>query len=103
MAKSSRASNLFFLILYLLVPVILYCIPAERIFHGHQLCLFHNFLGVDCWGCGMTRAIFSLMYLDFPGAWEYNRLVVFVAPLLLYLYLKLIYKTVQKIRNPKSQ
>lgn len=82
---------------YLLLPVALYCIPLEKILHGHTICLFHNLFGTDCYGCGMTRALFSLLHLDFSAAWDYNRLVVITAPLLLYLYIREVAKTIKTL------
>ena len=74
-----------------LLPAFVYLIPLEWLFdEGHTLCLFHNLTGQECWGCGMTRALASVAYLDFEAAWGYNRAVVVVAPLLLYIWLKWI-------------
>ena len=74
-----------------LLPAFVYLIPREWLFdEGHTLCLFHNLTGQECWGCGMTRALVSVAYLDFEAAWGYNRAVVVVAPLLLYIWLKWI-------------
>ena len=74
-----------------LLPAFVYLIPLEWLFdEGHTLCLFHNLTGQECWGCGMTRALASVAYLDFGAAWGYNRAVVVVAPLLLYIWLKWI-------------
>ena len=53
---------------------------------------------IDNQGCGMTRALFSLLHLDFTAAWNYNRLVIIVAPLLLYLYVKEVAKTIGELR-----
>lgn len=39
-----------------------------------------------------------LLHLDFTAVWNYNRLVVIVAPLLLYLYLKEVTKTIGELR-----
>lgn len=82
----------------LALPAALWCIPAERIMHGHSVCLFRNLFGTECYGCGMTRALFSLLHLDFGAAWEYNRLVVIVAPLLAYLYVKEVVKTIGELQ-----
>lgn len=38
-------------------------------------CVFLDFLGFPCPGCGMTRAFFSLLRLDFAAAWGYHPLV----------------------------
>ena len=71
------------LAILLLVPVVLYAIPVESVFEGESICLIKRFFGVECWGCGITRAIFSLLYGRFVEAWSYNHLVVVVFPLLL--------------------
>lgn len=81
----------------LAIPIALYCIPAGWIMHGHPVCLFRNLFGTECYGCGMTRAVFSLLRLDFGAAWEYNRLIVIVAPLLTYIYIKETVKTIGEL------
>lgn len=96
--NSSSTSVKIRLACYLALPVLLYCIPLERVLHGHSVCLFRNLLGTECYGCGMTRALFSLLHLDFVAAWGYNRLVVIAAPLLLYLYLKEVAKTIGELQ-----
>ncbi len=97
MAASSSTAFKAKLIAYTLLPVILYCIPLERIREGDTLCLFHNLTGHDCYGCGMTRALFSMLHLDFAAAWNFNKLVVIVTPLLLYLYIKGIVGCIRRL------
>ena len=81
-----------------LLPLALYFIPRESFFtHQHTLCLVHNLTGAECWGCGMARALMSLMYLDFDAAWDYHRGVVVVAPLLAWLWVKWIIEEVRRI------
>lgn len=82
-----------------LLPAALYAIPLRWITgEGHiTLCLFKNITGAECYGCGMTRAVFSLLHFDFGGAWAYNRLVVVVFPLLVYLYAKEIVRTTKRL------
>lgn len=80
-----------------LLPLALYFIPRESFFeHTHTLCLVHWFTGEECWGCGMTRALVSLLYLDFDAAWAYHRGVVVVAPVLAWLWVKWIYNEVRR-------
>ena len=82
-----------------LLPLALYFIPRENFFtHHHTLCLVHNLTGKECWGCGMARALMSLMYLDFDAAWDFHRGVVVVAPLLAWLWAKWIIKEVRRVK-----
>lgn len=37
-----------------------------------SLCLFHRLTGLECPGCGMTRAFARLLQGDWRGAWAYN-------------------------------
>ena len=83
-----------------LLPAFVYLVPREWLFdEGHTLCLFHNLTGQGCWGCGMTRALASVAYLDFEAAWGYNRAVVVVAPLLLYIWLKWILRLINDAKG----
>ena len=83
-----------------LLPAVVYLVPREWLFdEGHTLCLFRNVTGQECWGCGMTRALASLAYLDFQAAWEYNRFVVVVAPLLLYIWVKWIMRLINAAKG----
>ena len=45
-------------------------------------CLSKTFLGVECWGCGMTRAVLACLQGDFAAAWQYNPRYVVVVPLI---------------------
>lgn len=97
-ANSSATSVKFRLGCYLALPAVLYAIPIGWITHGgHTICLFKNIFGTECYGCGMTRAVFSLMHFDFSNAYAYNKLVVVVAPVLAYIYLKEVIKTIKRL------
>lgn len=97
-ANSSATSVKIRLGCYLALPVVLYAIPIGWITRGgHTICLFKNIFGTECYGCGMTRAIFSLLHFDFSGAYTYNKLVFLVAPLLAYLYIKKVIQTIKRL------
>ena len=86
------------LLALLLIPVILYCIPLDYVLHkGPTLCLFKNLFGEECYGCGMTRAVFCMLHFDLSAAWHYNHFSVVVVPLLLYLLIKEIVRSVRRI------
>jgi hypothetical protein len=48
-------------------------------------CLFHLLTGMDCPGCGMTRAFLRLAHGDIAGAWALHPFSPFFAVLLLAL------------------
>ena len=50
-------------------------------------CLFYRLFGIICPGCGMTRALFSCLRLDFAAAWRYHPMV-FSLPYLALAFLK---------------
>ncbi len=90
-------SNSIKLLLLLSLPIVLYTIPEESIYNGKSICIFTNIFGVECWGCGITRAIFSALYFRFAEAWEYNRLVAIVFPLLVFEWIKSVVRLTQHI------
>lgn len=45
-------------------------------------CLFYKSYGLYCPGCGMTRATYSLMRLDFCQAIRYNVFSIIILPLI---------------------
>lgn len=47
-------------------------------------CVFLRLFGIACPGCGMTRAIFSALNLDFPSAFSHH--FMFWSVPILYLY-----------------
>jgi len=59
--------------------------PADR---GPVLCPFRALTGLDCPGCGMTRATARLAGGRVPSAADYNLLLVLALPMLGYLYLR---------------
>lgn len=49
-------------------------------------CIYLHFLGFPCPGCGMTRAVFSALRLDFAAAFSYHWMFWSV-PVLLVMFL----------------
>ena len=66
------------------VPLILLGTPLRWLESGVPLCPIKFFFGVDCPGCGMTRAFWSVLHLDLPLAWHYNRGVIVVFPIIAF-------------------
>lgn len=66
-------------------------IILDPLFEGglHIPCLFRSLFGINCPGCGMSRAIGALIKGDLEGAWQYNPQLFIVIPIL---FIALLYQ-----------
>jgi Protein of unknown function (DUF2752) len=89
----TRNSNNTFLTLRLLfwvaVPVILLVLPPDFFDEdGIVMCPSRLLFGIECLGCGMTRASMHLIHFDVESALFYNGLSLIVTPLLAFFWAK---------------
>lgn len=76
-----QPKNLILVIMFLLLLVFVYIGDAEK---GPILpCIFNKITGLYCPGCGMTRALHSIMHFKLYQALRYNALIFIIPPLLL--------------------
>ena len=66
-------------------------------------CLISLLLDDVCWGCGITRATVALLHGKFAVAWGFNKLVFFVLPMLMYLYVKHLHTVWRKYAPAHTQ
>ena len=107
MKTGNKQSSLTFLqkltylgfILLFLTPVFLFFLPADYFDSGQSVCLSVRLANTECYACGMTRAIQHLLHFDFKTAWEYNKLSVIVAPLIVYTVLEAFVKFRKEIKK----
>lgn len=83
--KKIREHFVFSNMLRLFLAGILYCI-LMLVSDIRIPCIFYKITGVQCPGCGMSRAILALMHGKWKQAFYYNRLSITLLPVLL-LYL----------------
>ena len=86
--------NIFKIIIIIILlsgPLILFILPADYFDQGQSACFSVVFFDLECYGCGMTRAIMHLIHFELFRALEYNKLVILVFPLLLLWWLKLVF------------
>jgi len=82
--------KIILIIILLLGPLILFFLPSDYFDQGQSVCLSVVFFDLECYGCGMTRALMHLIHFEFNKAYEYNKLVILVFPLLLLWWLKIV-------------
>ena len=71
----------------------LWCVPLEWVLADCvPLCLFRTVSGHECYGCGMTRACFSLLHGHWEEALRYNWRCVIVVPVMTFLCVRFIMK-----------
>lgn len=94
---------ILFLIFWILVAILalgLIVIPAERIGLGPNLCIYKAIFHKSCPGCGMTRAFAACLKGNIQQAIAYNRMIVIVFPLMVYILLKKLYSDLHRIFRP---
>lgn len=72
-----------------ILPAALLCIFLLYLSAG-GLCLVRHFTGIPCPGCGMTRAVLSVLHGDFRTAFAYHPLWV-TLPLVAWLLLRAVF------------
>lgn len=86
-------------VVLILAAVVFIVLPTAFFQDGHTLCLFKNLFGIDCPGCGMTRALSALGHGDYLAALQFNGSVLLVGPLLLFLLLRTFLEELVEIIN----
>jgi Protein of unknown function (DUF2752) len=86
---------------YVLLPLVLLLLPKDYFDQGQSLCLSKLLAGIECYGCGMTRAIMHLIHLDFSGAAAFNKLCFVVFPVLSGLWAQWFWKDYQRLQQQR--
>ena len=109
MATTQRPSNsgkriltAGYLTTLVVVPVLFALAPMDQFDSGETLCLSRVFFDLECWGCGMTRALKHLICLDFEGAWGFNKLSFLVLPILTFGWVKEVVRVNRLVRPPSE-
>lgn len=88
---------------YILVSLVLWVLPANFFDDtGIVVCVSRWLLDVECYACGLTRAVQHALHFEFAAAYAFNRLVVVVLPLLVAVWVRDVRNLYRSIW-PKSQ
>jgi hypothetical protein len=77
-------------------PILFLILPADYFDSGESVCLSVRFFDQTCYACGLTRSMQHMIHLEFGEAYAYNKLVLAVFPLIVYLYVKEVYVTFRR-------
>ncbi|WP_291275693.1 DUF2752 domain-containing protein [Flavobacterium sp.] len=78
-------------IVTIIAPIALLFFPVDFFDKGESICLSVQLAGIECYACGLTKAIMHLLHFDFAGAWNFNKLSFIVFPMMGVLWVKAIY------------
>ena len=81
LVKLKNVKSLFFYtnrnsIIFISLLILFYFLPNELIYNSRSFCIHKYLLGFECPGCGMTRALFSFLHLNFVDSLKYNFAVI---------------------------
>lgn len=94
MKKRLIRSIIIFIVIALLFGLLLFVTKSDM----PSICLIRRMTGLKCPGCGMSRALLSLIQLDIKAAVEYNLLAL---PILIYIIYIMICAAVSYIKSGK--
>lgn len=90
------------LLFWVLVPIVLLVLPKTFFNEGIPLCPSMVFLGMECPGCGLTRACMHLIHFDFEEAFAFNMLSFVVFPILAFWWAKWFWTDWKQFRALKK-
>ncbi len=84
------------LAIWLALPIFLLLQPADYFDNGNVICPSKRFLNTECPGCGLTRAVQHAIHFNFAKAWQFNKLVIVILPLMVMIYIHILGRIIGK-------
>lgn len=81
------------------LPAVLLLLPTDFFDEGETLCPSKHFFDVECWGCGMTRAVMHFLHLDFESALYYNPGSFLVTPVMGIIWVRWLVQAIKVVRQ----
>ncbi|TAD86732.1 MAG: DUF2752 domain-containing protein [Bacteroidetes bacterium] len=92
--------NLVWLCMLFLFPIVLWILPSNTFdATGFELCPSKLFFDVECWGCGISRAVMHLHHFEFSDALYYHSFVFIIYPLLVLIWVLWVRDAVRVVKN----
>lgn len=87
-ATKYKLVNEIWLVALLVFPVVLWMLPADFFDHtGIEICPSKLFFNIECFGCGMTRAVMHMHHFQLSDAMYFNFGVVVAYPALVVIWI----------------
>ncbi len=107
MFEKNKHIQWIWLIVLILTPIVLWILPSDYFDSGEALCPSKRFFDIECFGCGMTRAVMHMHHLEIEDALFYNLGVVVIFPALIVIWVLWVTKAAQRLgllgsKNSKS-
>jgi len=83
----------------LIVPFILWMLPANFFDTGQSICLSKLIIDRDCPGCGLTRAVQHAMHFEFEQAWSFNKMIVILLPIFAFIYVRVAMDVYKRVKS----
>lgn len=96
MIEFKKTYTIIGLVVWLALPLYLLIQPATFFDSGIAICPSKRFLNFECPGCGLTRAVQHAIHFEFQSAWQYNKLVVIILPILCLIYVHVLGRIIGK-------
>ncbi len=95
----SRPFRIIWLIALLMTPLVLWVLPADQFDHGAGLltCPSVRFFDLECFGCGMTRAVMHMHHGEWLDALYFNYGIVIIYPVLIIAWLWLLRRVLRQL------
>lgn len=85
-------------VLLLAVPIVLWILPADYFDNGEIILCPSRFLfGIECFGCGMTRAIMHIHHFNFVEGFYFNYFSFLIYPLLIIVWFSWMLKALNRM------
>ena len=91
----TKLPNTLLFLIWSATPIVLTMLPANYFDEGQSLCLSVFLLNTECFACGLTRGTMHLIHFDFFTAYSFDKGSFVLFPLLVYLWLKVLYGLVR--------
>ena len=100
MFENNKTVQKIWLAALLILPIILWILPGDFFDDsGFIICPSRAFFDIECFGCGMTRAVQHMHHFQYDDAVFYNTGVLAIYPALVIIWGLWVYRAWNRIKT----